>query len=87
MTPTPVAPLATTPTPAATPAAPETPPATYNAPPTSAVYNENTPEFIPSNSNSGLKWPDEQSITGSPQEDQSFSFAPSGYLQGSDSTK
>ena len=86
--PVPVAPLVTTPAPAAaTPAAIATPPATYNAPPTSAVYNENTPEFIPSNSNSGLKWPDEQSIADSPQKDQSFSFAPAGYLQGSDSKK
>ncbi len=81
MAPTPVAPLATTPAPAATPAA------TYNAPPTSAVYNKNTPKFIPSNSNSGLKWPDEQPIADSLRKDQSFSFAPAEYLQDSDSTK
>ena len=87
MAPTPVAPPVTIPAPATTPAAVATPPATYNAPPTSAVYNEDTPEFIPSNSNSGLKWPDKQFGADRPRENSNFSFAPSGYLQGTDSAK
>jgi len=89
--PAPVAPPVVAPAPfapaAAAPAPIATPPTTYTAPTPPPKYIENNPVFAPSTSSSGLKWPDEKFVVDSPQSNQNFSFAPSGYLQGSDGTK
>jgi len=89
--PAPVAPIVTAPAAAPTMATPSPAtvpsPTAYPNPSAPIKYEESNPVYPPSTSNSGLEWPDEKFVIDNPQSDQNFSFAPSGYLQGSDKTK